>query len=86
MVVGHSLAYVIARHAPMPHGTSCALALLVHRRITLYVEPGSQAISPLPTRSGARASRKPLKQLYALATTLDLPRSLAAVGIAELRP
>ena len=40
VVVGHSLAYVIARHAPMPHGTSCALALPYCLAYNADVEPG----------------------------------------------
>ena len=84
VVVGHSLAYVIARHAPMSHGTSCALALpycLAYNRSV--EEPLADHLAHAITGNPAARLELATEHVGSLAERLDQPRSLEKVGIGE---
>lgn len=83
VVIGHSLAYVVARHSPMPHGTSCALALPYCLAYNLRMPPGvAEAVAT--AASGGRTTDMAVAARYVrdLSTRLGLPSSLEGVGIA----
>ncbi|MCM3920597.1 iron-containing alcohol dehydrogenase [Frankia sp. AiPs1] len=82
VVLGHSLAYVIARHAPMPHGTSCALALPYCLAYDRDVPEALAAhIARAVTADEHTGLRAAAERVDDLARRLGLPRSLDAVGI-----
>jgi alcohol dehydrogenase class IV len=84
VVAGHSIAYIIARHAPVSHGTSCALALpycLAYNRdvgATL-----SSHIARTLTGGTSTSLQAGAESVDSLVDRIGLPRSLAAVGIGE---
>lgn len=83
VVLGHSLAYVIARHAPMPHGVSCSLALPYCLAYNRSVDESLAAhISLLVTDGASRELSAAAEAVDTLAGRLGLPQSLSAVGIA----
>lgn len=84
VVVGHSLAYVIARHAPMPHGSSCALALpycLAYNRAIDDRLAGHVAVAV--TGEPGTTLKAAAEHLDALTGRLGLPQDLASAGITE---
>lgn len=83
VVIGHSLAYVVARHSPMPHGTSCALALPYCLAYNLSMPPGV-ADAVAAAASGGRTTDIDVAARYVgdLSARLGLPSSLEGVGIA----
>jgi alcohol dehydrogenase class IV len=84
VVLGHSLAYVIARHVPMPHGTSCSMALPYCLAYNRSVAP-ELAAYVARTVTGDRSENLEAAADYVaeLAERLTQPASLAAVGIAQ---
>jgi alcohol dehydrogenase class IV len=82
VVLGHSLAYVIARHAPMPHGTSCAIALpyCLAYNSTIPDEVGGRLARTVTGRQHATLEDA-AETVAALSERLDQPTSLAMVGI-----
>jgi alcohol dehydrogenase class IV len=84
VVVGHSIAYVVARHAPMPHGDSCALALPYCLAYSRGVPPEVSGHIAQAVTLGASSSLKDASDMIdALTGRLDLPRSLLDRGLAE---
>jgi alcohol dehydrogenase class IV len=82
VVVGHSLAYVIARHAPMPHGASCALALPYCLAYNRAIDDGLADYVAVAVTGEPRATMKAAAEhLEALTGRLGLPQTLASVGI-----
>lgn len=82
VVVGHSLAYVVAKYAPMPHGTSCALALpfclAYNRGIT---GPLSEHIAQTVTGNDSSELQVAAERISQLTERVGLPTSLDQVGI-----
>ncbi|MGC2168239.1 MAG: iron-containing alcohol dehydrogenase [Acidimicrobiales bacterium] len=84
VVMGHSVAYVIARHAPVSHGTSCALALPYCLAYNQGIDDALAGHIARTLTDGARSSLQAgAEAVDSLTDRIGLPRSLAAVGIAE---
>jgi alcohol dehydrogenase class IV len=84
VVLGHSLAYAVANRSPMPHGTSCSLALpycLLYNAGQLPEELAAH-IARLVTSGRGATLADAAAELVALAERLGLPTRLDAVGIA----
>jgi len=83
VVVGHSLAYCLAHEHPMPHGTSCALALpycIAYNR-DLPAGLASRLASAL-TQGRSTSLRDAAEAVLELARRLDLPTTLSEAQIA----
>ncbi len=81
VVLGHSVAYVIAARAGLPHGVSCAMALpycLAHARPAREREIAEMAEIVCGTADGERFVR----WLVDANASMGIPASLDAVGIA----
>jgi alcohol dehydrogenase class IV len=81
VVLGHSLAYVIAGRARLSHGVSCAMALpycLAHARTSSESQIEDMAELVL----GERDATALVRWFSDLAAAMAIPRSLSDVGIA----
>lgn len=84
VVVGHSLAYCLAFEHPMPHGTSCALALPYCIAYNHDLEPAqATAIARVLTGGRSYDLRIAADDVLALATKLGLPTTTAQAGLPE---
>jgi alcohol dehydrogenase class IV len=79
VVVGHSLAYAIAARARLPHGVACALVLPYC--IAYYAPIADALLRPLLPLVGVGDAAGLAHWLAGLATSMEIPSSLAAVGI-----
>lgn len=82
VVLGHSLAYVVARHSPISHGASCALAL----PYCLAYNEGTAAdvaniISKAVTGEEQSGLQLVADRIAQLAANVAQPTSLSAIGI-----
>lgn len=82
VVVGHSLAYCLAYEHPMPHGTSCALALpyCIAYNQTLDVTT-RRALASALTGGASDDLRVAASRVFDLARRLGLPTTLDDVSI-----
>lgn len=84
VVVGHSLAYCLACEHPMPHGTSCALALPYCIAYNRGIEPGlAGSLALALTRGESGRLDVAAESVMDLARRLGLPTTLEE---ARLRP
>jgi alcohol dehydrogenase class IV len=84
VVLGHSMAYIIARHAPVSHGTSCALALPYCLAYNQGIDDDLTGHISRTLTGGAHSSLQAgAEALDSLSDRIGLPRSLAALGIVE---
>ncbi|MFF0366436.1 iron-containing alcohol dehydrogenase family protein [Micromonospora sp. NPDC005087] len=82
VVLGHSLAYVIAGRTALPHGTTCALALPYCLAYNRSADPALLSrVAAAATRGASTDLADAVTAIDALAGRLGLPRSLAAVHI-----
>jgi alcohol dehydrogenase class IV len=82
VVLGHSLAYAIARDRPMSHGTSCAIALPYCLAYNRAIPPElEQHISQALTGERTSSLRSAAESVMSLCRRLGLPDSLASAGI-----
>jgi alcohol dehydrogenase class IV len=82
VVVGHSLAYVIARHSSISHGASCALALPYCLAYNDGVEPDVAAIISRAVTGEHQINLQAVAgRIAELAASVAQPASLMAVGI-----
>jgi len=82
VVLGHSLAYVIARRAPLPHGTTCAMALPYCLAYDQAAPPEVTAhVARLLTSGETDDLATAALAVQAFANQLGQPTSLAAAGI-----
>jgi alcohol dehydrogenase class IV len=83
VVLGHSLAYCVAHEAPMPHGTSCALALPYCIAYNQELEPGRARTLALALTAGASHDlATAARSVMDLASRLGLPVTLDEAGVA----
>jgi alcohol dehydrogenase len=83
VVLGHSLAYCLAYVRPMPHGTSCALALPYCIAYNAGLEDGLASALALSLTSGASTSlRAAAEAVRDLAARIGLPTTLDEAGVA----
>jgi len=82
VVVGHSLAYCLAYELPMPHGTSCALALpyCLAYNSSLDTDIAASIASAL-TAGRTTDLREAAQDVFQLAERLGLPVTLDQAGI-----
>ena len=80
VVIGHSVAYTIAARTGLPHGLTCAMALPY---CLAYCRPeADQRMASLADSLGlGSTSADLLGWLTGLNATMDIPPSLAAVGV-----
>lgn len=84
VVLGHSLAYCIAHEHPMPHGTSCALALPYTIAYNRSIDPALALVIAEGLTQGRSASlRVAAQEVKDLAARLGLPTTLAETSIPE---
>jgi alcohol dehydrogenase class IV len=82
VVLGHSLAYVIARRAHLPHGTTCALALPYCLAYDRNADPVVvEQVARVATQGESGEMWEAVSTIDALVERLGLPRSLAEVAI-----
>ena len=82
VVLGHSLAYVIARRAPIPHGPSCALALPYCLAYNGAIPVDLAAhMARLLTAGESDDLQTAAASVQALSDRLGLPQSLDELGI-----
>lgn len=86
VVLGHSLAYCIAQHRPLPHGTTCALSLPYCLAYNAYADgqgaPRAHArLARLLTQGRSERLRDASEAVLALVERLGLPTTLAQVGM-----
>jgi alcohol dehydrogenase class IV len=82
VVLGHSLAYVIARHSSISHGASCALALPYCLAYNHGVEADVATIISKAVTGGEQIDLQSVADRIAqLAANVSQPTSLMAVGI-----
>lgn len=82
VVLGHSIAYVIARRAPLPHGTTCAIALPYCLAYSQTTDPGVTAhVARLLTGGRSDDLAEAAAEVNAFAGRLGQPGSLAAAAI-----
>ncbi|WBB89885.1 iron-containing alcohol dehydrogenase [Verrucosispora sp. WMMC514] len=82
VVLGHSLAYVVARRSPLPHGTCCALALpyCLAYNAAVPAEIGVHLAELLTGRAGSTPADA-AQEVAALTARLGLPGHLSEIGI-----
>ena len=86
VVVGHSMAYVLAEQAHLPHGVSTAMALPYSLLYNLAeTRERLDAIAPALTGDPSAGARELILWVGALATRLGIPASSTAAGIAPGR-
>lgn len=82
VVVGHSIAYVLAEEAHLSHGVSCAMALPF---CLLYNAQASgarlDALAPLLTGDAAAGRHDLIRWVWALSRRLGIPATLGEVGM-----
>ncbi|QNO38309.1 iron-containing alcohol dehydrogenase [Protaetiibacter sp. SSC-01] len=84
VVVGHSLAYCLAYEHPMPHGTSCALALPYCLAYNRNLDPEIAADLASALTAGRSVDlRDAAQEVFELAARLGLPVTLDDAGIPE---
>jgi alcohol dehydrogenase class IV len=82
VVLGHSLAYCVVHEAPMPHGTSCALALPYCIAYNQNIEPKRARALVLAITDGASTEMTVAAQhVMDLASRLGLPVTLDAADV-----
>lgn len=82
VVLGHSLAYSLAYEHPMPHGTSCALALPYCIAYNAALPPALAAhLARALTRGRSADLRAAAEDTLALVRRLGLPATLCDVSI-----
>lgn len=84
VVVGHSLAYCLAYEHPMPHGTSCALALPYCIAYNQTLDSAlARTLSLALTQGESGDLRDAAQRVFDLARRLALPTTLLDVDIRE---
>lgn len=82
VVLGHSLAYCIAHEHPMPHGTSCALALPYTIAYNQSIDPDlGRLIAEGLTQGRSTSLRDAAQEVKDLAARIGLPTTLAETSI-----
>ena len=84
VVVGHSIAYCVAFEKPMPHGTSCALALPYTLAFNRDVDADTgAAIALAVTRGASDRLQDAATAVFDLTERLGLPISLDDAGVPD---